>query len=149
MVTDRATGEYIGIIGEYKATVKKAFKLEGAVAGFELDPRAALKAAESATNGYVPLSRYPSTERDISLQVNRSVSYAQVKNAALSGLESTNVHTEVTPIDFYQPESGETKNITLRVRINSSEKTLTADDAADVMRQMAESVISTLGATVV
>ncbi len=149
MVSDKATGEYIGIIGEHKASVKKAFKLSDNTAGFELDPRALLKASDAAGAGYHPLSRYPSTERDVCFQVSRDVSYAQVEQAVQEGLSDTNVSTIVTPLDIYQPDEGDTKNITLRIRMTSYDKTLTGDDASAIMAALTALVTKKLGATVV
>ncbi len=149
MVTDKASGEYIGIIGEYKAAVKKAFKLSDQVAGFELDPRALHSASGAAGNSYQPLSRYPSTERDICFQVPQKVNYAQVNQAANEALRVSGLGTVVTPLDIYQPESGDTKNITLRIRLTATDKTLTGDEVSAVMNNVTQSVTSKLGATVV
>jgi len=105
---------------------------------------------EQVKPSYTPLSRYPSTERDICFQVNQATTYADVLGAVEKGLAESGLQTELSPVDFYQSESNtETKNITLRVRLTSHEKTLTADDASAVMNKMADSVVSALGATVV
>jgi phenylalanyl-tRNA synthetase beta chain len=149
MVSDKATGEYLGIIGEYKSAVKKAFKLTDNSAGFELDPRALHKSAEAAGVKYQPLSRYPSTERDICFQVARDITYARVKSATEEGLQDSGLTTEVSPLDIYQPENGNTKNVTLRIRLTPYDKTLTGDEVAGVMEKVATNVTSKLGATVV
>ncbi|MFA5172708.1 MAG: hypothetical protein WC426_14190, partial [Sulfuriferula sp.] len=57
--------------------------------------------------------------------------------------------TVVTPLDIYQPDDGETKNITLRIRLTSSERTLNGDEVTDVMKQVSDHVANQLGATVV
>jgi phenylalanyl-tRNA synthetase beta subunit len=108
-----------------------------------------LKAAQATGNGYKPLSRFPSTERDICFQVNQAVSYAAVNEAAQEALGGTNLDYEVSPLDIYQPETGDTKNVTLRIQLTSYNKTLTGDEIAAVMTQLAEKVSAKIGATVV
>jgi len=150
MVSDVATGEYLGIIGEYKTAVRKVFKLGDHVAGFELDPRALQKAASAAGNGYKPLSKFPSTERDICFQVNQAVSYAEVSHAVSQALEqATELDWAVSPLDIYQPETGNTKNVTLRIRLMSYDKTLTGDEITRTMTQLADTVATKIGARVV
>jgi phenylalanyl-tRNA synthetase beta chain len=148
MVSDQATGEYIGIVGEYKTLVKKAFKLEQA-AGFEIDPRALFKASNAATNGYQPLSRYPSTERDICFQVSSNTKFADVITAAREILENTGLATIVQPLDIYQPENGQTKNITLRIKLTSREKTLIGDEVNIIIDTVAKTLFEKLDASVV
>jgi phenylalanyl-tRNA synthetase beta chain len=149
MVSDRVSGEYVGIIGEYKSSVKKAFKLSDSTAGFELDPRALHKVSAAAPIGYTPLSRYPSTERDICFQVAADVPYDAVESAALEGLEVANIDTTVKPLDIYQPEAGDTKNVTLRILISPRTATLTGSETAAIMQKLADHVTSKLGATIV
>lgn len=149
MVTDKATGEYIGIVGEYKASVKKSFKLGDATAGFELDPRALCKSASAAGTVYEPLSRYPSTERDVSFQVERAISYKQIEEAMSAALAAIDVKTIVSPLSLYQPESGSTKTVTLRIRFTPYEKTFSGDEIGVMMQKVTEYVTSNLGATVV
>lgn len=145
-----STGEPVGIVGEFKKSVAANFKLPEYAAGFVVAPAELARLSAAVKPSYVPLSRYPSTERDICFQVKSDTTYADFKSAVENGLSSSGLQTEVSPLDFYQSEqSTDTKNITLRVRLTSHEKTLTADDAAEVMNKMADSVISSLGATVI
>ena len=149
MVTDQATGEYIGILGEYKTAVKKAFKLGEKTAGFELDPVTLHKVSQAVGANYQPLSRYPSTERDICFQVDRNISYAKVEQATKASLEKSDIDTVVTPLDIYQPESGETKNITVRIKFTSFVKTLNGDEVAELMKNVGDDVTTELHATIV
>lgn len=149
MVYDAATNEYIGIIGEYKTPVKKAFKLGNDTAGFELDPRALHKAASTAPHGYAPLSRYPSSERDICFQVPKQTPYAAVAKAAEASLPSGTVVSRIEPLDIYQPAEGNTKNITFRIRLTPQDKTLAGNDVAAIIDTLTAEVTEKLGATVV
>jgi phenylalanyl-tRNA synthetase beta chain len=148
IVYDHASGEYIGIVGEYKAAVKKAFKLSDFTAGFELDPRALLKATESAGNLYRPLSRYPSTERDVCFQVDSSVRYAEIFAAASEG-KTDAVEVSVSPLDIYQPEGSDTKNVTLRFVLTPYDKTLASEEANKIVDAISKNVIETVKASII
>jgi phenylalanyl-tRNA synthetase beta chain len=149
MVSDKASGEYIGIIGEYKSAVKKSFKLTDTTAGFELDPRALHTASQTTGNSYQPLSKYPSTERDVCFQVAQIVRYDQLKQTTEEGLRFSGLDSIVTPLDIYQPDDGDTKNITLRIRLTPSDRTLNGDEVTAIMKQVTDHVVGQLNATVV
>lgn len=141
-VWDTATHERIGVIGEFKTSVSKAFKLSGAVAGFEISPLALLKLTTSNDLSYKPLSKYPFADRDISFQVSEEVLYDQVYKAARNSLESTDVQTTVVPLDIYVPDSDKFKTVTLRITLSSYDKTLTGDEVRQIMTQVADRVIT-------
>lgn len=147
-VLDKKTGRTIGVIGEYKSSVQKAFKLPSYTAGFELDVEALVDAAHLVAH-YSPLSRYPSTERDVCFQVTTEVSYASIMAAAEGALGQTNLIYTVEPLDLYQPEEGATKNVTLRITLTSYDKTLTGDEVAEVINTMIDGVNGVTGGKVV
>ena len=148
MVTDKATGEYIGIIGEYKASVKKAFKLGDTIAGFELDPASLHQAAQAVGVTYQPISRYPSTERDVCFQVASGVSYAEIHTAA-QVIQSDDAVVTILPLDIYQPENSDVKNITLRFSLTPYQKTLSSEEANAVVESIAKNVCDATHAKVV
>jgi phenylalanyl-tRNA synthetase beta subunit len=55
----------------------------------------------------------------------------------------------VMPLGIYEPESGETKNITLRFTLGSYEKTLTGDEVNKVMADVTEKVTTAINGKVV
>jgi phenylalanyl-tRNA synthetase beta chain len=149
IVKDAASGTVIGIVGEYKHSVTTSFKLPKFAAGFEIDPRALLQVAAENTTDYTPISRYPSTERDICFQVNTGVTYEQIIDAAQIALDETNLEYTLNPLDIYQQMDDATKNITIRIRLTSHEKTLASDDATAVMSAVIDAVSSATHAMVV
>ena len=144
-----ATGERIGIVGEYKKNVSKAFKLPAYSAGFEIESIKLFEAVQRLGNSYTPLSRYPSTERDICFQVKNDVSYGQIVDAATAVLKDVELETSLVPVDIYQPEAGTTKNVTIRLRLTSHSKTLTADEVNLVVEGTSQNVVAQLGAIIV
>ena len=148
-VWDAKTHERIGVIGEFKRSVQKSFKLSGAVAGFEIAPQALLKLTMNREPSYRPLSKYPSTERDICFQVAGEVTYAEVSIAAKQALSHSQLLSTVSPLDIYQPESAETKNITLRITLGSYDKTLAGEEVHQIMADVTEKVTAATNGKVV
>lgn len=140
MVYDKATGEYIGIIGEYKSAVKKAFKLDDHTAGFELDPRALHKASEAAGASYRPDSRYPSTQRDVTFSVSAATAFKDLQDVVKS-VTDNEVLISVQPVGIYQSEGSPEKNITLRFVLEPQTKTLTSEEANTLIDRISKSVI--------
>jgi len=138
----------IGIIGEYTRAVKRSFKLEDYTAGFELDCRA-LFAFYQPVIAYQPLSRYPSIERDVCYRIARTVTYADITNTAKNALATIDIVSQLTPLDIYQPESGDTKNITIRLKFTSHVKTLSSEEANEYVNVVSQAVTQATGATVI
>jgi len=148
-VWDAKTHERIGVIGEFKRSVQKSFKLSGAVAGFEIAPQALLKLTINQESSYRPLSKYPSTERDICFQVAGEVTYAEVSEAVKQALSHSQLLSTVSPLDIYQPELAETKNITLRITLGSYDKTLAGEEVHQLMADVTEKVTAATNGKVV
>jgi len=138
--------QIVGVVGEFKTAVQKAFKLPKAAAGFEV----ALDVLPiTTTSAYKPLSRYPSAERDICYQVNQTVAYNEIISAMRSVTTGDGIDTAIAPVDIYQPDDGETKNITVRLTISSSDKTLSGDEVAAIVDSLAQAVTAAVGAKVI
>lgn len=148
-VVDTASGQSIGVIGEYKTSVAKHFKLPAYSAGFELLPEAILLAQKHATAGYTPLSRYPGTQRDICFQVKTAVHYSDITEAAFGALPGDDYETAIEPVDIYQGEGDEVKNVTVRISLAAHDRTLTADEATTIVDQVISAVIARTDATVI
>jgi phenylalanyl-tRNA synthetase beta chain len=149
VVTDKKTGVVLGIIGEYKKSVARGFKLPDYVAGFELDARSLFTAASAATSDYTPLSRYPGSERDVCFQVANDVSYSQLVSCVQNVLDGVNLEATVSPIDIYQAQGSETKNITLRIKLTAHDRTLSSDEIAEVISQVSSTAESQVAAKIV
>ena len=148
-VWDAKTRERIGVIGEFKNSVRKAFKLSDNTAGFELSPVSLLNLTTALGTSYQPLSKYPGAMRDVSFQVSSDVTYQQLFEAAKEALSDSSLLTSIEPLGTYQPESGETKNITFRFTLGSYDKTLTGDEVNKLMADVTEKVTTATNGRVV
>jgi len=139
-VFDKKTGKLLGVVGEYKRSVGRAFKLPEYAAGFELDNRALFEASRRVELHYRAISRYPGTERDMCFQVAAETNYAQVAEAVLEALEKSDLETTLEPVDIYQPAGENIKNITLRVKMTSHDHTLTGEEAGQQVDKIVQHV---------
>lgn len=149
VVTNKATGARLGIVGEYKKSVSKNFKLPDYTAGFELESQALCDAAQQLGNSYTPISRYPSTERDICFQVAADVTYRQVIDAVEAALHDVQLETAIQPVDIYRPADGTTKNVTIRIKLTAHDRTLTGDEVSTIVDSVIERVVAATAAIVV
>ena len=146
-IMDKKTGSIIGIVGEYKKSVAKSFKLPECVSGFEIKTRALFEATRAS--GYSPLSRYPAAERDICFQVKETVLYSQIIDAINVALENIKLEVVISPVDIYQLDKITTKNITIRIKMIAQDHTLTSDEVNDVVKLITASAISKTQAIVI
>jgi len=149
MIADVVSGERLGMIGEYKKSVRKNFKTPEYIAGFELDTDAILRAVQSVTKNYQPLSRYPSTERDICFQVKGQLSYAEIAINAKNALNATDIQSDIVPVDIYQAEGSDTKNITIRIKLTPTDHTLTSEETTAITNKAVDAVVAGTHATVI
>lgn len=142
-------GTFIGMAGELKQTVLKNFKLPEYTAAATLDFEGLHTAISAQTAGYVPLSRYPSVERDISISVSELVAYSDVVAAAQHAADAAQEVVSVELSGIYQPEDSTTKNVTLHIKITPYEQTLAGDEAGEIVDAIAAAVCETTNGSVV
>jgi len=135
----------VGVVGEYKLSVMKAFKLPAYCGGAELflNSLASIEPKE-----YVPLSSYPSISQDICLEVSYDKLYAEVHENIYSAIESQagEVQVDLQLIDiFSSPEISGKKRITFRVNVFSYERTLQEDLVSKLLDAVAENMANRVG----
>lgn len=149
-VTDKKTDTFIGIVGEYKKSVVRGFKLPDDTAGFEIGSPALLDAIQKLTSNYKPISRYPGTERDICFRVAHEVRYQHIINSMGQVLADTELETTLVPVSIYQSQEKPTeKNITIRLQLTAHDHTLTREEVQGIVDQVANQVTQETGAVVV
>jgi len=141
LVRVKGTDIFLGVIGEFKPSVRKQFKLPVHSAGFELGlPE--LMGTQHRVGSYVQLSRFPKIEQDICLKVPAQTTYQDVYNCVadtVTAQQSENTIASVVPIDIYQREDQpEYKQITVRVSLASYEKTLRDAEMARLLEAVTD-----------
>ncbi len=97
---------YLGVVGEFKNSVKRNYKLENYLAGFEIDVEEILKlmAPKSVKNNF-------GVKNKQDLTVTTEKTYAE----ALAEVQAQYKDAVVTPVGIYQPEKQGAKNITFHI----------------------------------
>lgn len=148
-VSVRGTDHFLGIIGEFKASVRKGLKLPVQTAGFEVGVRELMTAPRTAGN-YVALPRFPKIEQDICLKVPLGTSYDTVYDFVQQHLWTHmpgQCLPRLTPVDIYQREDDpDHRQITLRFSLASYERTLTDDEVSRMLAAVAETAKEALSA---
>lgn len=127
----------IGIIGEFKQSVRTGFKLPDCSAGFEIDQEYLRSLTPAA---YRPLSRFPSVTQDISLRVDNEVSYGKIHDvivSAIDALHAPNMTIEINPVNIYSPDGQTNKTYTFRIRAVNHERTLTEGSVSEILSKVA------------
>ena len=148
-LVETTDGTFIGIVGEPKQSVIKNFKLPAYVAAASLDTAGLEAIYANHVSNYQPLSRYPSTSRDLSLKVPAKVNCASVYDCVKSVIDShQELHIVITPIAIYQPDGdSSTKTITLNIKFTSLERTLKDKDVTPIIEEISARAADKFGAT--
>lgn len=143
-----ASGQMWGVVGEFRSSVRKGFKLPLFSSGFEFDP--ALLLPGDSHNAYMRLPRFPKVEQDICLRVPAATPYQEVFNFVWNHLDQNRpdaTYHSLGPVDIYQrADEAEHKQITLRLSIASFERTLTDDEVQTLLDAVAEAAKNSLNA---
>lgn len=137
LVSVRGANISLGIIGEFKEEVTQKMKLPPYATGFEIDLQE-FAAAIPSHSSYTPLSKYPSTEKDITLRVVSDVPYEKIASNVASVLATEPLETSFALIGIYQGDDMEYKNVTLRLRLTNHERTITADEANKLVAKVVD-----------
>ena len=131
-----------GVVGEFKTSVQKALKLPAYSAGFEVH----LQALTRNSNAYVPLSKYPSTEQDVTLKVAGEVSYAELAACLKDALSETNYQWKLQPVTIYQKDGDNHKNVTFRLKLSHQDRTLKTIEVNKLVDQLVKNAQTKLAA---
>ena len=106
-------GEIIGVIGEFKNSVRLEFKLAEYLAGFELDLDKILTKANDKKEIYIGKTE----KRDLTIETNDT--YGVVVEKIDKVLAKYNAKAEITPSSIYQPEVGAEKHISVHIEFRA------------------------------
>lgn len=130
---------FVGIIGEFRASVRKALKLPKYSAGVELDT-AALQAVSGSKN-YEALPRFPKITQDITLKVAAELPYqdlAALVHAEIEKNKPKNSLASLEPLDIFQRQDDKShKQITFHLQIASYDRTLTDVEVNKLLEHLA------------
>lgn len=140
--------DYLGSIGEIKVSVLNRLKLTHAVSSFEINLETLLKLTPSKKI-IPPLSKFPSTTRDLTIKLSADINFQSVFSSLSSYLASVVPHTKILPLSIYQAPASNTKNLSFRLTFISLEKTFTSDEIADIMDEITKHLATEFSAVAI
>lgn len=144
MVGDHA----IGVIGEIGPNAKKALKLPDYCAGFELDLVTLAKVLKPTK--YSPLSTFPSSIQDITLEVELGMEWATVYNLIHAEIAVAAAEDDVSytlePLDIFQAEASNKKRLSFRLVMTHHKTTLTTQRVNAILEHIESIAVSSLNA---
>lgn len=104
-----AGDKMLGVVGEFKNSVKRNFKLADYLAGFELDLDLILelKGAKKIDNNFEIKDK-----QDLTIETDRP--FAEV----LKEVQDKYQDAKITPVSIYQPDNSNTKNVTFHLEFH-------------------------------
>jgi len=128
-------GKVLGIVGEFTQRARTGLKLPEFSAGFEVDLTEVL-AAQADSRSYKQLPKFPGTEHDVTFETPQEVSFEQVVLEFEKNLPEKDLEIVLTPTDAYQKyEDSPTRNLTFRLSLVNTAKTMSAEEINDVVDQ--------------
>ena len=133
--------QLIGVVGELRPAVVKHFKLPDYTAAASLRLDAMEQVWRDTAVHYQPMSRYPTTARDISIQTSTEVTYDELMQAVSSAMaRASETYPDVTirdltPLSIYKatPDASH-QTTTFRLTLSSSKATLSAERVRSIIR---------------
>jgi len=142
-------GKYLGIMGEFKESVRRQLKLSDQTAGFEIDI-SALFGASPAVKPYQPLSRFPETYQDLCLRTGADKDYESLTSFVSAQLDKSSKQSgygyRLEPLDIYRPEDQGYKQTTWHIHLWHPDRTLTTDETNRLMDSIADTAKKELNA---
>ena len=100
------SGQCIGVVGEFKNSVRRNFKLAEYLAGFEIDLDLV---SELATTKKIE------SDFEVREKIDETVTTKETYAETLAKILKKYPGAKITPVGIYQPEGVETKNITFHI----------------------------------
>lgn len=135
-------GDIVGLVGELKQSVIKNFKLPQYISAASIDIDILQKnMSKNIGDSYHPLSKFPSTRRDISIEIDSAVSYKDVLNVVKNSLQKQDDEfISIRLVDIYRAKDSSFKTITLNISMTNYNRTLTATDASRIVENINKAI---------
>ncbi len=136
-------GKEVGTIGRLNDEIASSYKFKQPVFVAEVDLQALLEAKEQDIL-YKPLPIFPSIVRDISLLANRSISFADIKQAIEA--ENFELLRKVEFVDVYEGKemADDERSITIKLEYRSNERTLMEEEVEKIHARILQNIESKL-----
>ena len=140
-------GKTVGTIGRLADEIAQNYKFKQSVFVAEIDLQAVLE-TDQAKILYRPLPIYPAIQRDVSLLINRSVGFADVRNNIRG--QNFELLKKVEFVDVYEGKgmTEDERSLTIRLEYRSDQKTLLDEEVEIVHSALLQTLEQNIGAKV-
>lgn len=138
-------GEFIGTFGEIHPLVMENFEIKNRVIGGEFDFNKIVEFSDEKIT-YVPLPKYPTSDRDLAILVDEDIMVSQIKE--ISKKEAGNLLEDFRVFDIYtgeQIQEGK-KSIAFNMVFRSHEKTLKDQEVNEIIDKIVKLLTEEIGA---
>jgi phenylalanyl-tRNA synthetase beta chain len=132
----------IGVIGEFKKSIRNSLKLPKFCAGFEIDIdllQTLIKQKE-----YKPLSIFPSSSQDVTYEIKDEIKFfdleSNIKAELAVAKAELDLMYELETLDIYKNEDSDKKRITFRITLTHNQKTLLTDEVTSLIDTISKEV---------
>ncbi len=134
----------VGIVGEVHPKIVNSLEINGRVGVFEINVDKILSSA-SFDKKYEEISHFQSIKRDLSFWINKDTKYSEIQNQVR--LLNNTLIKEVEFVDqYFNEENPSQKSITISIKLQSPQKTLTDDETNKVIDEVSSTIIKNLKA---
>ena len=147
-IRDAKTDKILGIVGEYRSTIRKNFKLPNGTAGFEVNLNNLMLVMSNPVN-ITRDSDFPSVERDLTFKASTGLEYAKLESLIREELTNRNLRFELLPVSIYQGDNTSTKNLSFRLSFASYEDTLKPEEIDSIINQITKRAGTELKAEII
>lgn len=138
-------GEFVGTFGEIHPLVMENFEIKNRVICGEFDFNKIVEFSDEKIT-YVPLPKYPTSDRDLAILVDENIMVSQIKE--ISKKEAGNLLEDFRVFDIYtgeQIQEGK-KSIAFNMVFRSHEKTLKDQEVNEIIDKIVKSLTEEIGA---
>jgi phenylalanyl-tRNA synthetase beta chain len=150
LVYVKSTGDFLGVVGEFRPAVTLQFKLPKYCAGFEIETASLTELINRPTT-YHPIPKFPYVWQDITLNLNDKINFDQIYEfiaAKTEEMKPINSVFSLTPINIYKKNAeSEEKRMSFRLKIASHEKTLITTEVNTLLDAVAAAAQERFGAS--
>ncbi len=129
----------LGILGEIELGLKRDFGLNPFTSGFEINLEQIAFLNKSSIRN-LKESKYPYITQDICFVVPDVVTYQELYDKVEKALKDDKLRSYINCIDIYKKENSQSRNITLRISLSNTEKTLTDKDFKKIREKIDKNV---------
>jgi phenylalanyl-tRNA synthetase beta chain len=130
----------LGIVGEISTTVQKNLSLNNFTSGFEINLEKLSQLQTNSTTEILIESKYPYITQDICFIVPNKITYSELYKIVTKSIDKDKVRFDIKCLDIYQKDDNKDRNITLRISISNTEKTLNDKDFQKIREKLEKNI---------